>query len=53
MKEKIVAVITAATAAVIVFFLTGCAGFEVRVGFAGYNENAESRKYVNETGVQQ
>jgi hypothetical protein len=32
-------------------FVVGCAGFEVRVGFAGYNENAESRKFVNEAGV--
>ena len=53
MTEKTAAVFAAATAAVIVFFLTGCAGFEVRVGFAGYNENAESRKFVNEAGEQQ
>lgn len=39
--------------ALIVIFLTGCAGFEMRVGFAGYNENEESRKFVNEAGVQQ
>ena len=32
-------------------FIVGCAGFEVRVGFAGYNENAESRKFVNQGEV--
>jgi hypothetical protein len=38
-------------AAFVITFMTGCAGFEVRVGFAGYNENAESRKFVNEAGA--
>lgn len=47
MTEKTAAVFAAATAAVIVFFLTGCAGFEVRIGGSTYNRNHETRSYVD------
>jgi hypothetical protein len=47
-KEVVSITLVCFIAAFVITMMTGCAGAEIRIGFAGYNQNAESRSFVED-----